>query len=248
MSTGTRRAKTRRLHRQPAPDRSSIAVEPARYFAWQGLRCRLAAALLLLPALPLMGVLTLIIKLFSRGPAIYRQTRVGLNGRIFVMYKFRSMRVNAEAATGPVWTAENDPRITRLGRFLRAMHLDEFPQLFNVVKGEMALIGPRPERPEFTHKLAREIPGYLDRLTVRPGITGMAQINLPPDTDLDSVRRKLDLDLIYIREGRLLLDLRILACTFARLLAIKGPRVTRCFGLERMPYFSQRESAEAAWR
>ena len=208
-------------------------LEPTAYLCWKRAVDRAIGLLLLVAGLPIIFLTMLAVRLTSRGPAIFRQTRVGLNGRIFVMYKIRTMRVDAEAMTGPVWTQQNDPRITRLGHWIRRLHLDEFPQLINVIRGEMALIGPRPERPEFTQKLAIAIPGYLDRLLVRPGVTGLAQINLPPDTDLDSVRRKLILDLVYVREGDLWLDLRIFACTCARLLAIKGPRVTRMFGLER---------------
>lgn len=210
-------------------------TRPAPYYAGTAVLSRLLALLLLICGSPLMLLTMLIIRLSSPGPVIYRQTRVGRGGRHFVMYKFRTMRQDAEAATGAVWTSKNDPRITAAGRFIRALHLDEFPQLINVLKGEMALIGPRPERPEFTQQLALALPGYLDRLTVRPGITGLAQINLPPDTDLDSVRRKLALDLLYVREGSLWLDFRIFVCTAARLLAIKGSAVTRSFGLRRVP-------------
>lgn len=194
---------------------------------------RAIALVLLLVGSPIILLTMLAIKLTSRGPAIFRQTRVGLNGRIFTMYKIRTMRVDAEAGTGPVWSQRNDPRVTRLGRVVRKLHLDEFPQLINVINGEMGLIGPRPERPEFTQRLAVAIPRYLDRLVVRPGITGLAQINLPPDSDLNSVRRKLALDLRYVQEARLSLDLRILACTCLRLFGIKGPKVTRMMGLER---------------
>jgi lipopolysaccharide/colanic/teichoic acid biosynthesis glycosyltransferase len=174
----------------------------------------------------------LAVRLSSPGPAIFQQRRVGRNGRIYTMYKIRSMRLDAEAKSGPVWTTTNDPRVTRVGRFIRKLHLDEFPQLVNVLKGEMALIGPRPERPEFVELLAREIPGYMDRLSVRPGITGLAQINLPPDTDIDSVRKKLAVDLEYIRRGSVSLDLRILACTFVRLLGISGQHAAHLCGLD----------------
>jgi lipopolysaccharide/colanic/teichoic acid biosynthesis glycosyltransferase len=209
-------------------------LEPTAYLGWKVAVGRVIALLLLVAGAPVILLTMLVVRLTSRGPAIFWQTRVGLNGRIFVMYKIRTMRVDAEAATGPVWTQQNDPRITPVGHWIRRLHLDEFPQLINVIKGEMALIGPRPERPEFTQKLAVAIPGYLDRLLVRPGVTGLAQINLPPDTDLDSVRRKLVLDLAYVREGSLWLDLRIFGCTCARLVAVKGPRVTKVFGLERI--------------
>jgi lipopolysaccharide/colanic/teichoic acid biosynthesis glycosyltransferase len=183
---------------------------------------RLIALVLLILSSPLLLVLAFLVKVTSRGPAFYRQTRVGRGGRHYMMYKLRTMRVDAEKDTGPVWATKNDPRITPLGRFLRATHLDEFPQLLNVVRGEMALIGPRPERPEFVEKLAGKIPGYLDRLTVLPGITGLAQIHLPPDTDLESVRCKLQYDLEYIRRASFGLDLRILLCTALRLFGFPG--------------------------
>lgn len=211
----------------PAP------VMPARWFRWQSVRCRMAAAVLLLPALPIIGLLVLLVRLTSRGPGIYRQTRVGLNGKTFTMYKLRTMRLDAEAATGPVWTVERDPRITPVGLLLRRLHLDEFPQLFNVLKGEMALIGPRPERPEFTMLLAGEIPGYLDRLAVRPGITGLAQVNLPPDTGIESVRRKLVLDLEYVARGNCRLDLRIFTATFLRLFHLRTALLLRLMRLKR---------------
>lgn len=214
------------------------AVEPSTYFRWKGGLDRLLAAILLVPALPLIGLLILMIRSTSRGAGIYRQTRVGEHGRQFTLYKLRSMKQHAEAATGAVWSQKNDPRLTRLGRVLRKLHLDELPQLVNVLKGEMSLVGPRPERPEFVHVLAEQIPGYLDRLAVLPGITGLAQVNLPPDTDLNSVRRKLGLDLEYVRRAGLFLDLRILLCTFARMLRLPGG--LRFLGLRRtVPCVSQ---------
>ena len=216
-----------------APDRVPAIASP--YFNGNGMLSRALAAVLLVLGLPIIIATILAVRITSPGPAIFKQTRVGRRGRSFVMYKIRTMRLDAEAATGPVWTQTNDPRVTWLGRWIRHLHLDEFPQLVNVIKGEMALIGPRPERPEFTQKLQAALPGYLDRLAVRPGITGLAQINLPPDTDLESVRRKLSLDLVYVREGSLSLDLRILACTCARLVALRGPRVNRFFRIERQP-------------
>jgi lipopolysaccharide/colanic/teichoic acid biosynthesis glycosyltransferase len=183
---------------------------------------RIAGMILLVPALPAIIILVMLVEITSPGPGIYRQRRVGLRGKPFTLYKIRTMLRDAEARTGPVWTAPNDPRITKLGRLLRPLHLDELPQLFNVVMGQMTLIGPRPERPEFTQYLARQIPGYLDRFSVMPGITGLAQINLPPDTDLDSVRRKLVLDVEYIRTARLKLDMQIFFCTALRLIGVPG--------------------------
>jgi lipopolysaccharide/colanic/teichoic acid biosynthesis glycosyltransferase len=201
----------------PSPAASSSHVQPASYFRWKPAIDRFLALVLLLPGLPVIGLLMLLVRLTSRGPGLYRQVRVGKNGRHFKMYKLRTMRQDAEAASGPVWTKAKDPRITLLGRVLRKLHLDELPQLFNVLRGEMSLIGPRPERPEFVKVLAKEIPGYAQRLAVRPGVTGLAQVNLPPDTDLDSVRRKLVLDLQYIRRAGVLLDARLLLCTLGRM-------------------------------
>ncbi len=165
--------------------------KPAWYFRWKDPLDRCAAVMLLVPGLPLIACLAVLVRLTSKGPGIYRQARVGKDGRRFMMYKIRTMRLDAETESGPVWTQPQDPRMTSLGRLLRKLHLDELPQLFNVLKGEMSLVGPRPERPEFVCVLAEAVPGYRNRLAVRPGITGLAQINLPPDTDLVSVQRKI---------------------------------------------------------
>lgn len=192
----------------------------------------LAAALTPL-VLPLIGLLALLVRLTSRGPGFYGQVRVGKGGKHFRVWKLRTMREDAEAQTGPVWTEENDPRVTPLGRWLRKLHLDELPQLFNVLAGQMTLIGPRPERPEFTQSLARLVPGYLDRIRVLPGITGLSQINLPPDSDLDSVRRKLVLDREYIESADLWLDLRIMLCTGLKMLGLPGLTVAKYLGLLR---------------
>lgn len=208
-------------------------LTPPEYFRWKGVVDRVAAAILLLPGLPITALLVVVVRLTSKGPGIYRQSRVGKDGKIFMMYKIRTMIYNAEAETGVTWTRQNDRRITRVGRVLRKLHLDEFPQLFNVLRGEMSLIGPRPERPEIVHLLAKAIPGYLNRLAVLPGITGLAQINLPPDADLGSVRRKLVLDLEYIAHAGILLDLRMFLCTFIRLLGLSGERAMRIMGLHR---------------
>jgi lipopolysaccharide/colanic/teichoic acid biosynthesis glycosyltransferase len=152
---------------------------------------------------------------------------------VFTIYKIRSMRVDSEARTGPIWTTSSrDPRITPVGRILRATHLDELPQLINVLRGEMALVGPRPERPEFAEALADEIPGYLNRLHVLPGVTGLAQVNLPPDSDLNSVRRKLVLDIKYIVNASLLLDLRIFVATLLPLVGISSGFATRLVKLD----------------
>ena len=216
-----------------ALDGSPKRIRVSPYFRWKGLLGRVLAAALLVPGLPIILTLVALVRLTSPGPGIYRQLRVGRHGGTFYMYKIRTMRNDAETQLGPTWTIQNDPRITWLGHWLRKLHLDEFPQLFNVLRGEMTLIGPRPERPEFTQVLAREIPGYLDRLAVWPGITGLAQINLPPDTDLDSVRRKLVLDLEYVQHARPLLDLRMFASTLLRMLGLRGEYAMRVMKLQR---------------
>lgn len=213
----------------------STAVQLPSYFRIKPWFDRGLALLLLLPGLPIMLVLIIAIRLTSRGPAIFRQRRVGLHGRDFTMYKLRSMVTDAEARTGPVWSVGKDPRVTRLGGLLRKLHLDELPQLFNVVRGEMALTGPRPERPEIAVHLAARIPGYGRRLAVLPGITGLAQINLPPDSQLADVQRKLVVDLEYIQDASLMLDLRMTLCSLLRLLGLSGDKAILVMGLRRTP-------------
>jgi lipopolysaccharide/colanic/teichoic acid biosynthesis glycosyltransferase len=175
---------------------------------------------LLVVAAPFIVLSALVVKLTSRGPAFYTQTRLGRNGRPYSIYKIRTMRHNCERESGPRWSTAGDTRITPVGRFLRRTHLDELPQLFNVLRGEMSLVGPRPERPEFATQLEKAIPHYADRLLVKPGITGLAQVQLPPDTDLDSVRRKLARDLYYVQNVGLWLDLQIVLGTFVYVLGI----------------------------
>jgi len=160
----------------------------------------IAALLLLIGAAPVMAVCALLVRLTSRGPVIYRQERVGLNGRTFTLYKLRTMRVGAESATGPVWAqGDNDPRVTPIGCLLRRTKLDELPQLMNVLKGDMSLVGPRPERPYFVNQLKQQVPGYERRLAVKPGITGLAQIRAGADHNVRDVKRKVKLDCLYIR-------------------------------------------------
>jgi lipopolysaccharide/colanic/teichoic acid biosynthesis glycosyltransferase len=178
-----------------------------------------AFALLLLTA-PLICFCAVLVKLTSRGPAFYSQTRVGKDGRPFRLLKLRTMTNNCEKDSGPRWALERDPRVTWLGGFLRRTHLDELPQLWNVLRGEMSLVGPRPERPEFVPKLDQAIPHYCARLVVRPGVTGLAQVQLPADTNLASVRRKLAYDLYYIRQQSLWLDIRLIICTAIRVIGI----------------------------
>lgn len=163
---------------------------------------------------PVIGALAVIVKLTSPGPAFYSQIRLGYRGKPYPIFKLRTMMHNCEALTGPVWSSGvGDPRVTRFGRLLRDTHLDELPQLWNVLRGEMSLVGPRPERPEIAVNLQRAMPNYPGRLLVRPGVTGLAQVQLPPDVDLESVRHKLAYDLHYVREVSLVLDVRIIFAT-----------------------------------
>jgi lipopolysaccharide/colanic/teichoic acid biosynthesis glycosyltransferase len=173
----------------------------------------LCAVLLFAPALLVLAGLVIPLKLTSRGPIFYSQVRLGRMGRPFRIFKIRTMMNGCERATGPVWAAADDPRITRLGRWLRDTHLDELPQLWNILRGEMGLIGPRPERPEIASQIRRKIPSYRDRLLVRPGITGLAQMRLPADFDIDAVGLKLSHDLWYVEKLSVGLDVRIAIST-----------------------------------
>jgi lipopolysaccharide/colanic/teichoic acid biosynthesis glycosyltransferase len=203
------------------------------YFAFKGWPTRLIGAILLVPAAPVILLLVAMVRLASPGPGIYRQTRTGRHGHEFQMYKIRTMYQDAESVSGPTWCKPGDSRITPLGRVLRLLHLDELPQLINVVRGEMDLIGPRPERPAFVDWLSREIPGYRERLRVLPGVTGLAQINLPPDETVNCVCKKLVLDCQYISEATLSMDIRILLCTFLRMVGIRQGRAARWLGVRR---------------
>jgi lipopolysaccharide/colanic/teichoic acid biosynthesis glycosyltransferase len=175
------------------------------------------AAGLLVASFPVLLAAAGLIRATSRGPIIYTQRRLGRGGRPFVIYKLRTMRHDCERTTGPVWATPNDPRATAVGRVLRALHLDELPQLWNVLRGEMSLIGPRPERPEIAGKLRHLVPGYDRRLAVRPGITGLAQVFLPPDSDVDGVRRKVALDRLYVARLGPGFDVKILTLTALKL-------------------------------
>ena len=171
----------------------------------------------LIPGIPLILVSALLIKLTSRGPVIYRQQRVGHGGMVYTLYKLRTMRVDAERS-GAVWAGQRDPRVTRVGYYLRKWRIDELPQLFNVLKGEMSLVGPRPERPEFVGKLAVLIPFYTERLLVQPGLTGWAQIRYPYASSFEAASRKLQFDLYYIKNMGFLMDMAILLKTFKTIL------------------------------
>lgn len=201
------------------PRRSPVGrtfVGPLGYRWYQGVKVAadfVLATLLTVPVLPVVLFSALLVRLTSRGPAFYTQTRVGLNGRLFAILKLRTMLHNCESLTGPRWSMPGDPRVTPVGWFLRKTHLDELPQLVNVLRGEMSLIGPRPERPEFIPELERSLPSYRQRLNVRPGVSGLAQVQLPPDTDVESVRKKLAHDLYYVRHLSPWLDAKLMLCT-----------------------------------
>ncbi len=199
------------------------------------------AGLSLLVALPVLIVVALLIKFSSRGPILYTQTRVGLDrrwkrtlairdsrvedlgGQVFTIYKLRTMRVDAEKVSGAVWATENDPRVTRLGKMLRKYRVDEVPQLWNVLRGDMNIVGPRPERPSIVARLREDIPTYRYRHRVKPGLTGLAQINQKYDACLDDVISKVSWDLRYIREQGFWLDVRVMLQTVpAVLLKFQG--------------------------
>lgn len=188
---------------------------------------------------PLLVLIAIAIRLTSKGPVLYTQTRVGVDrrwryarnnerrlydygGKLFTMYKFRTMRVNAEADGRPVWASKSDPRVTVLGRFLRSTRLDETPQLWNVLCGHMNIVGPRPERPAIVAELRRHIPEYQQRQRVKPGITGWAQVNQSYDACIDDVRQKVQLDLEYVRRQSMMEDLRIMSMTVPVILFRKG--------------------------
>jgi len=171
---------------------------------------------------PLFLLISFFIKLDTHGPILYSQRRLGFRGRKFLLYKFRSMISDAEKHTGPVWAMKNDRRITRLGRILRPLRLDELPQLFNVLKGDMSFVGPRPERPAFVAHLKKEVPFYALRLNVHPGITGLAQVKHAYDRCVDDVKRKLEYDLQYINNMSLRLDLKIFLKTVLTVLKKEG--------------------------
>jgi sugar transferase (PEP-CTERM system associated) len=176
----------------------------------------------LILALPLFPLIMLAIRLDSKGPVFYAQTRVGKAGRIFKVVKFRTMRQDAEAASGPQWAGDNDPRITRAGRVLRSSRLDEIPQLWCVLKGDMAFVGPRPERPEFVEWLSKEIPYYGVRHMVRPGLTGWAQVKYKYGSTVEDSREKLQYDLFYIKNASIGLDLLIMFLTVKTVLLRRG--------------------------
>ena len=197
-------------------------ASPARAAVRRTMDILVSLGLLILTA-PLLLVVAALIKADTRGPVLYRQERLGLNGARFSLLKLRSMRTDAEAA-GPCWAATHDTRVTRVGRWLRLTRIDELPQLFNVLAGTMSVVGPRPERPHFVEQLERVIPHYGQRLAVKPGITGWAQVRYPYGASVEDARQKLSFDLYYLEHRSLALDWRILFATVRVVLTRDGAR------------------------
>jgi sugar transferase (PEP-CTERM system associated) len=188
----------------------------------RGLDLLMAGTLALLAA-PVMALVAVLIKLDSKGPVFYRQERMGLGGRSYHLWKFRSMRTDAEKG-GAVWAKTNDDRVTRVGRFIRKTRIDEIPQVFNILNGDMSFVGPRPERPVFVSDLKKQIPFYEMREMVKPGLTGWAQIRYPYGASVEDARNKLEYDLYYVKNGSVFLDLAIVFHTVRHVLQGRGAR------------------------
>jgi exopolysaccharide biosynthesis polyprenyl glycosylphosphotransferase len=203
-----------------------MEVRPQLMKPWEEVAKRvldfLFSLFVLIVGLPLWIIIPLLIKIDSSGPVMYRQTRVGRYGKHFKILKFRSMRVDAEKHSGPVWAGKNDPRVTRIGRLLRKVHFDELPQFVNVLIGDMSLVGPRPERPFFVDKITKEVPLYNHRHRVRPGITGWAQVKYKYDENMEDVRAKIKYDLFYIENLSWRMDLKIIFNTLYVMITGKG--------------------------
>ena len=219
-----------------APEPNTIVLISTGFFGWMVRFARkrfdefkrvfdlLVSGIAFVITAPLMIMTAIIIRIVSPGPIFYKQERVGRNSNVFHIYKLRTMKVDAEKETGPVWAQENDPRLIKFGGLIRRMHLDELPQLLNVLKGEMSVVGPRPERPIFVEKLSSEIAEYQKRLYVKPGITGLAQVWHKYDETIEDVKKKIKYDLLYIRKMCLMVDLRILLRTLIVVAKRQGAR------------------------
>ena len=188
----------------------SKAKPPGSYLFVKRVMDILVGVLALILLSPVFIVVAVLIKVDSRGAVLFKQERVGKDGRLFMMYKFRTMVADAERKTGPTWAEKNDPRLTFVGKFLRKSKIDEFPQFINLIKGDMTLVGPRPERPFFVDHFMERIPGYARRLDVTAGITGLAQLRNGYDQSALHVIRKLEYDIAYIKDMKLSMDLKLL--------------------------------------
>lgn len=204
------------------------------YFQHKYIFDRVFGCILLVLASPFIALLWCAVKLTSRGPGFYLQERVGLNGCTFQIVKLRTMRHDAEAGGKIRWSDNRDKRVTPLGKALRKLHLDELPQLWNVARGEMSLVGPRPERPEITRSLEKLIPNYNLRHRIKPGVTGLSQINLEPDRHINITRKKQVLDLRYLRYASPWLDALMIFATSLRMFGINGEIVMKMTGLNQM--------------
>jgi len=211
--TYSRRDRIARTHAEPARVMPALFNRSRASAAIKRTLDLIAASVLLVLTAPLSVLVAVWIKVHDGGPVLFRQARVGRNGTVFVLRKFRSMRVDAEASTGPVWAQADDPRVTAIGRWMRPLGIDEIPQVWNVLRGEMSFVGPRPERPEFVRTLEAAIPGYRLRHAVRPGITGWAQVNFPYGATVEHARRKLEYDLYYLEHAGVRMDLAIMLRT-----------------------------------
>ncbi|MEM1269532.1 MAG: sugar transferase [Bacteroidota bacterium] len=214
-------ARTEQIYGLPLIEVLPEPMRPWERNAKRLLDLAIASAIFLI-GLPVWIAVGIMVRLTSPGPAIYKQERVGQDGESFLMFKFRTMRQDAESGTGPVWATENDPRYTAMGRWLRKTRLDEIPQLVNVIVGDMSLVGPRPERPFFVKKLVEQVPLYTRRLRVKPGITGLAQVKWKYDETVEDVKQKVKYDLAYISNMSIRLDLKILFATVRTALLGKG--------------------------
>ena len=213
-------AKTNQIYGVPLIEVMPEIMTPAANLTKRIIDIFLSVMIILL-TLPLIIISIILIKLTSKGPIFYSQERVGKNGKHFTIYKFRTMIENAEEY-GPEWSGPDDPRITKFGKFMRKTHIDEIPQLFNVLKNEMSIVGPRPERPYFVEELKSQIPYYYKRLSIKPGITGWAQIKYKYDSSLDDVKSKLQFDFYYIENMSLTLDFKIILNTIVVVILFKG--------------------------
>lgn len=222
----------------PADDPVGEALDPqwirqTSYLRWKRTADVVVASSLMVLLAPVILITAGLVKASSSGPAFYMQTRMGRYGHPYRIIKLRSMRTNAEKKSGAVWATKGDPRVTLVGRILRKTHLDELPQLWNVLRGEMSMVGPRPERPEFLPMLSAQVPDYARRLLVAPGVSGLAQVYLPPDTDVASVTLKTAHDLHYLKIVSLSVDLRLMAATALQAAGVPHSLVRRALFLPR---------------
>ncbi len=213
-------ARTNQIYGFPLIEISPQIISPWEEFLKRTFDIGFSASVIVF-GFPVWLFVALIVKMESPGPVIYKQERVGKDGKVFRIFKFRSMRQDAESA-GPQWANKRDARVTRVGKWLRKLHLDEIPQMWNIFKGEMSLVGPRPERPVFVEQLSKEIPLYLRRLKVRPGLTGWAQVKHKYDESVDDVRKKVQYDLFYIENMSLRMDVKIILSTISHTLLGRG--------------------------